>query len=419
MVDMKSNLKRESGNGNLQVKETARIEDIPLANWCRTITRSAIQDMLVVASRPGILSFALGLPAAELFPTKDYAQAVQHVLSTNPRALQYEPPFQALKTHIVALMAQRGVVCREEQIFLTTGAQQGMNLLARLFVNPGERVLLEEIAYPGIQQVIMSSGAHVLTVPTDGDSGINVDAVESLLRNGARPAFIYTIPDGHNPLSVSMTRGRRQRLVELAREYHMPVVEDDAYGFLSYDRTPEPPMRALDENWVCYIGSFSKILAPGLRVGWMVVPEQLLTRLSVAKEASDIDTATLSQRTIAAYLAAGHLPDHLAQLRHAYRERRDAMIGALQAHFPAETRWSTPNNGMFLWVTCPDGVDTGELLKIAIEQEQVAFVPGIAFSVNQNPAAARSMRLNFSNCSPERIEQGIERLARALKKLTV
>ncbi len=392
-------------------------EEHILADWCREIERSAIQDMLVVASRPNILSFALGLPASELFPTEAYAQAVRQVLATNPRALQYEPPSQTLKTQIVALMAQRGVVCREEQIFLTTGAQQGMALLARLFLNFGGQMLLEEFTYPGFQQALMPLAPAIQTIPTRPDTGLDVDALEMLLESGVRPAFIYTIPDGHNPLGTSMTRAGRIHLVELARHYHIPIVEDDAYGFLAYEQDAEPPMRALDEQWVCYIGSFSKVLAPALRVGWLVVPDHLISRLSVAKEGSDIDTATFTQRTVAAYLAARLLPSHLALLRREYRRRRDTMIGALQEHFPAETRWSRPTHGMFLWITLPEKIDASKLLSIAIEQEQVAFVPGIAFSVHKNCNAMNCMRLNFSNCDPERIEVGMAHLARALKKM--
>lgn len=391
-------------------------EDV-LANWCRTIERSALQDLLVVASRPDILSFALGLPASELFPTEAFARAVQEVLTTDPRALQYEPPSQALKTQIVALMAQRGVICREGQVFLTTGAQQGMALLTRLFLKHGGQMLLEEFTYPGFQQALLPLEPAIQTVPTGPESGLDVDALERLLESGVHPAFLYTIPDGHNPLGVSMTGASRVHLVELARHYHMPVVEDDAYGFLAYEQGTPAPMRALDEQWVCYIGSFSKVLAPALRVGWLVVPEPLISRLSVAKEGSDIDTATFTQRAIAAYLAAGGLPTHLALLRHEYRRRRDTMISALQELFPPETHWNCPTHGMFLWVTLPKEIDASRLLSLAVEQEQVAFVPGNAFRVANSGNARNSMRLNFSHCEPERIRQGMERLARALKRM--
>ena len=390
--------------------------EIALAGWTRSIKRSALQDMLVAASRPGVLSFALGLPAAELFPAADYSESVARVLATDSRALQYSPPFRPLKQHIVSLMALRGVECREEQVFLTAGAQQGVNLLARLLLEAGSKVVVEEMAYTGCQQVLQASQADILTVPTDFRTGIDVEAVERLLEGGERPALLYVVPDGHNPLAVSMSLEKRVRLAELARAFQVPVVEDDAYGFLYYE-SPLPPLRAFEDRWVFYVGTFSKIMAPALRTGWVVVPESLTPHLAVIKEASDIDMATLSQRAISAYLDAGHLPAHLDNLRQEYRRRRDAMLGALRTHLPAGARWETPTAGLFIWVELPEGVDTGELLKAAIETEQVAFIPGHAFCVGDGYRAPNRMRLNFSNSSVERIEDGVRRLARALNNV--
>lgn len=394
---------------------TVEESGLSLAGWTHSIKRSALQDMLVASARPGILSFALGLPAAELFPAADYSEAVVRVLADDPRALQYGPPFQPLKRHVVSLMARRGVACREEQVFLTAGAQQGLNLLARLLLEPGDKVVVEEMAYPGCQQVLRASQADILTVPTDFRTGLDVEAVARLLESGERPALLYAVSDGHNPLAVSMSREKRLRLVELARAYRMPIVEDDPYGFLNYE-LPTPPLRAFDEQWVLYVGTFSKIMAPALRTGWVVVPESLVPHLAIIKEATDIDMAPLSQRAISAYLDAGLLPAHLDNLRQQYRLRRDAMLGALRAHFPAEARWETPTSGLFIWVELPEQADTGRLLKAAIETEQVAFIPGHAFCVNDERPATNRMRLNFSNSSVERIEDGIRRLARVIKQ---
>ena len=388
--------------------------EIALAGWTKSIKRSALQDMLVASARPDILSFALGLPAPELFPAADFSEAVAHVLASDARALQYGPPFRPLKQHVVRLMAERGVECREEQVFLTSGGQQGVNLLARLLIEPGSTVIVEEMAYTGCQQVLYASQAEILTVPTDFKTGVDVDAIERLLEMGERPALIYVVPDGHNPLAVSMSREKRRRLVELASTYCVPVIEDDAYGFLYYD-SPVPPLRALDDEWILYVGTFSKIMAPALRTGWVVVPESLIPPLAIIKEATDIDTAPLNQRAISAYLDAGHLPPHLARLRVEYRRRRDVMIRALRTHFPPEAHWETPASGLFIWVELPEGVDTGELLRAALEQEKVAFIPGHAFYVNEVHPATNRMRLNFSNSSVERIEDGVQRLARAIK----
>lgn len=386
-----------------------------LAAWTQQTKRSELQKMLALASRPGILSLALGLPAAELFPTEQLAQAAAAVLAQEPRALQYGPPAQSLKTHIVALMAQRGVECRESQIFLTTGAQQGLNMLARLMLDPGGQVLAEELCYSGFQQVIEPYQPEILTVPTDLTTGMDVDEVEWLLTNGARPALIYANTEGHNPLAVSLSRDKRERLVELAREFRVPIVEDDPYGLLYYEGMPAPPMRALDDEWVFYVGSFSKILAPALRVGWIVAPESLIQKLSIIKEASDIDTGTFSQRAISAYLDAGHLPAHVSRLRAAYGQRRDRMLRALKEQFPREARWRKPSGGVFAWVELPRRVDTSELLRASIEKEQVAFIPGHAFDLGIN-SRAHGIRLNFSHHAPAVIEEGIARIARVLRE---
>jgi 2-aminoadipate transaminase len=389
-------------------------QGMKLASWTHAISQSTIQQLLAVATQPDILSFALGLPAAELFPTEAYAEATAHVLTTQHHALQYGMPCEILKHFIVQLMALRGVVCNSKQVFLTTGAQQAMSLLSRLLLDRYAPVLVEETIYSGILQAVEPLQPQLLTVPTDLETGMDLDAVEALLASGHHPAFIYAISDGHNPLGVSLSLEKRQRLVALARQYGIPILEDDAYGFLYYDDEPLPPLRALEEDWVFYIGSFSKILAPALRVGWMIVPESLISVLSALKEGSDINTATLSQRTIAAYLEMGQLPNHIADLRQAYRFRRDTMLRAMTTYFPAGTRCSQPANGMFLWVELPEMVDMEMLLKIAVEQKKIAFVPGWAFSVKRNHAIDRSMRLNFSCCNPERIIYGIGRLGELL-----
>jgi 2-aminoadipate transaminase len=390
-------------------------ERFSLAEWARSIKWSALQEMLQQDARTGSISFALGLPAVELFPTKALAQAVAQVMSTNPAALQYGAPCEKLKTQIARLMSERGVACRKEQIFLCAGAQQGMSLLARLLLDPGGQAMMEEMAYTGFQQAIEPFRPLILSVPTDLDAGIEVDRVSSLLKGGARPSFIYVVTEGHNPLAVSISIERRVRLVELARQYKIPIIEDDAYGFLRYGSTCAPPLRALDEQWVLYIGTFSKILAPAFRVGWIVAPEWLMYRLSIVKEASDIDTSTFAQHVVSSYIDQGSLPEHIAELRSEYKRRRDSMLLALGKHFPHGSRWREPNSGLFIWVELPKTIDTTELLKVASETERVTFIPGSSFCVNGKTGYSNCLRLNFSNSSPERIEEGIERLSRALQ----
>jgi 2-aminoadipate transaminase len=274
--------------------------------------------------------------------------------------------------------------------------------------------MVEELTYTGFQQVIELYQPEILTVPTNIETGMEVDAVQRLLEKGARPAFIYTITDGHNPLAVSMSKVKRTRLVELARQYRVPIIEDDPYGFLYYQEMPIPPLRAFDDQWVLYISSFSKILAPALRVGWVVAPESLITDLSNLKEASDINTCTLNQRAVSSYIDAGHLKTHLSMLRREYRVRRDAMLRALDRHFPNISQWHKPIGGVYIWVELPKEVDTCEILKVALETERIAFIPGQAFCINDSCQASHCMRLNFSNSSADSIGEGIARLARVL-----
>jgi 2-aminoadipate transaminase len=392
----------------------AAVGEITLANWARTTKKSALQQMLMEASRPGIISFALGLPDVNLFPTNAYLNAVERVLANDPVGMQYGPPFQPLKEHIVVLMRKRGIECKDEQIFLTAGAQQGMNLLVRLLLDPGGQVVVEEMSYTGFQQVIEPFQPDILTVSTDLKTGMEVDEVEFLLRKGNRPSFIYSITDGHNPMAISLSMEKRVRLVELALQFGVPIIEDDAYGFFGYEGGLCPPMRALDDKMVLYVGTFSKILCPGLRVGWLVVPEGLMHYLSVVKEATDINTGTFTQRTVSAYIDSGLLPGHIEFLRDEYKLRRDTMIRALRDHFPAQSRWETPHSGVFVWVEMPDDVDGVDLLRVSMSKEQVAFIPGSAFCSLDGDRRSHCIRLNFSHSAPEIIEEGVGRLARAL-----
>jgi 2-aminoadipate transaminase len=374
-----------------------------------------LREVMEMVSRPGILSFAIGLPAAELFPREALAEQAAQVLRSEASSLQYGVPYWPLKTQIVQLMALRGVGCTEEQIFLTSGAQQGMDLLSRLLLPPGGQVLFERAVYEGIRLATRQQRPEVLTVAADFSTGIDVDEVEARLAGGARPAFLYVITDGHNPLGVSLSCEKRHRLAELARRYRIPILEDDAYGFLYYGETPAPPLRALEEEWVFYLGSFSKILAPALRAGWVVVPPALAPRLSQLKHGVDLDTSCLSHHIIAAYLEAGLLPAHLTTLRDEYRRRRDTMLAALRVHFPPEILWNHPTSGMFIWAELPPGLDATELLRAAVETESVAFSPGAVFCAG-DPDGKRYMRLNFTSLRADHIEEGIRRLGRAVQR---
>jgi 2-aminoadipate transaminase len=390
------------------------LQEFRLARSMASMGQSTLREVMDLVCRPGVLSLAVGLPAAELFPMEGLARAASRLLPSDPGALQYGVPYHPLKERVVELMTERGVRCRPEQVFLTSGAQQAMDLLVRLLLDPGDPVLIEETVYDGIRMAVKKSQPRLLTVPTDPDTGIDVDAVEALLAAGERPVFLYTITDGHNPLGVSLSVEKRHRLAALARQYRMPILEDDAYGFLYYGENPAPPLRALEDRWVLYLGSFSKILAPSLRAGWIVAPEELMPRLSALKHAADLDTPAFSHRLIAAYLESGELPAHLAALRAEYRRRRDALLGALETHMPPGLRWNHPQSGMFVWAELPRELDAAALLRAAVERENVAFSPGVAFSAEGRDHARHCLRLSFTNCDPEQIEEGVRRLARVL-----
>ena len=387
---------------------------LPLAAWTRDVRPSIIQRMLSFSGRTDLITFALGLPAPELFPVDGLADASDRVMRGDPDALQYKTGFRPLKEQVVQLMAERGVECRPEQVFLTTAAQQALSLVSRIFLEPGGPLLCDELVYMGFKQVIESYRPRILRVSTDLETGMDVDAVERYLAAGERPAYIYCITDGHNPMGCSLSTGKRERLVELARRYRVPIVEDDAYGMLYYER-PEPPMRALDDQWVLYVGSFSKVLAPSFRLGWIVAPEALVPILGCAKDGADLDMASYGQRVAAAYLGGGGFPDHLARVRAEYRVRRDLMLELLEKEMPAGSRWSTPSNGALLWLELPERYDTDALLDTAM-QAGVAYVPGAAFAVPGSRAGRSGMRLNFSYPRPHEIREGMARLGRVLRE---
>jgi 2-aminoadipate transaminase len=386
----------------------------PMARWASRVERSDLQRLLSAASQPGTLSFALGLPDPRLFPADDLSRA-HLAVSKDRKSLQYAPHFSRLKREVVHLMDRRGVVCEESNVFLTAGAQQGLSLLARLLLNTHDTVFLEEYTYTGFLQAIQPSEPNLVAISTDSQRGIDVDDLEHKLQSGVRPAFLYTTPEGHNPMGGSLDMDRRMRLVELARQWQMPIIEDDAYGFLQYDGHNRAPLRSLDSDLVFYVGSFSKILAPSLRVGWLVVPEELLLPLSVLKESTDIDTATFSQRLVCSYLEQTDLTPHLATLRQAYKGKRDRMVEALHREAIEGLTWTVPRSGVFLWVYAGDGIDTALALEIALREEHLAFVPGSAFSPH-NPGVSNWFRLNFSHPDLTEIDDGIGRLKRVLKR---
>lgn len=307
----------------------------------------------------------------------------------------------------------RGVECTSDQVFITTGSQQALDVLTRMLLNTGGDMILEEIIYTGAQQVMNPLAPKVYKVPTDLKTGIDVDKVEELLKSGIKPAFLYLVPTAHNPLGVSISHEKRIKLSELATKYEVPILEDDAYGLLVYEDDHETCLKQLNPEWVFYLGSFSKIIAPGLRIGWMIAPPSLVGTLTVIKEACDLESSGLTQRAISKFLDKGLLDSHLTKLRTEYKLRRDIMLQALTDFFPSYSTWTIPSGGMFIWVKFDIPIDTNDLLHYAIEKQKIAFIPGYAFAV-PGSNISNCLRLNFSNTKPEVIREGIERLARTL-----
>jgi DNA-binding transcriptional MocR family regulator len=373
-----------------------------------------MRDLIPLTTRPDIISFAGGLPAPDLFPVEDYQICLDHVLATEGRrALQYGPIYPPLKEALAHLMQLRGVDADPDDIFITNGAQQGLSVVGQLLLNPHSPVIVEQIAFTGIGQMIAERGAMPFTVATDLDCGIDVDNVEYLLKLTGQVRAIIEIPDFHNPLGVSIAAEYRARLVELSRRFRTPIIEDDPYGLLRYEGADIPPLKARDvDGGIIYIGSFSKILAPGLRLGWVVAPKAVLGKLTVIKESQDLETSQLTQRAVTEFIQRGFLNTHLEKLKTAYAVRRQTMLDAVEREFPREAQWSRPKGGIFIWVTLPEHVNTRDLLPQAVEQEKVAFVPGLAFGIQAGGQS--SLRLNFSNAAPEMIEVGIKRLGKIM-----
>jgi 2-aminoadipate transaminase len=396
------------------------VAPFPLASWTDAIdgwlAAEARGHDLDLAGRADLIPLGLGFPAPELFPAAELQAAAARLLVSGSRALQYSAPPQRLVAHVIELMAARGVTCTAEQIVLTSGAQQAMHLLAQMLVDPGQPVVVEEVSFPGMRWAVQPRGAAVLTVPIDLERGMDLDALEELLAREARPAFVYAMGAGHNPTGVTLAADARARLVALARRYRTPVLEDDAYGFLQYEDA-QPAIRALDDEWVLYVGSFSKILAPGLRVGWIVAPPALARRLTFVKAAANLETATFAQHLVAEYLAHADIDRHIDALRRSYRHRRDTMLAAMAMHMPEPVRYTRPTSGMFVWIELPAGTDAYAVLDRSLREYQVMFFPGHSSAASPQRPSGHCMRLCFTNASPAQITEGVARLGKLLGTL--
>jgi 2-aminoadipate transaminase len=392
------------------------------AQRTKSAKSSIIRELLKLTQRPEVISFAGGLPAPELFPVARFQEACHRVLQTqSASALQYGPTegYRPLREYIVGHMARYGILASVDNVLITSGSQQALDLIAKLLINRGDRILVECPTYLGALQAFDLMGAEYVTVPTD-DHGIQTCNMEEALRSG--PKFMYILPNFQNPGGVTLSRSRRDQLVALSDKYGIPIVEDDPYGQLRYEGEHVTPLVVLDRTNltrdpgyklgnVIYLSTFSKVLAPGLRVAWIVAPPDVIAKLVQLKQSTDLHTSPFTQMVIYESARDGFIDEHVKLIRATYKDRRDAMLAALQDFFPPEVTWTHPHGGLFLWVTMPPGVDSAKLLDTALRQD-VAFVPGDPFYPNGDEGS--HLRLNFSNAKPEMIREGIRRLSIAV-----
>ena len=381
---------------------------------------SAMRDLMAITERPEVISLAGGLPDTSTFPAESLAALTAKMAATGAaRALQYAPTegMAVAKACIAEVMAEEGTIVDPDDVLVTTGGQQVIDLVCKTLVDPGDVVVAEAPTYPGAVPTFMSYQADVVQIAMD-DDGMRVDELEATLDRleleGRRPKFIYTVPTFQNPAGTTMSLPRRRRLVEVARERELLVLEDNPYGLLRYEGDPLPTLYALEGgDFVIYLGTFSKILSPGVRLGWSVGPRPVLEKMNVGKQAADLCSSSLTQLFVAAYFASGRWQDYVSSLREIYRRRRDVMLDALAENLGPEARWTHPQGGLFIWVTLPDYIDTTDLLALALD-EHVAFVPGRAAFLDGRGAS--SMRLNFSGVGEADIREGVRRIGEVVRE---
>ncbi|MCW3033640.1 MAG: putative transcriptional regulator, GntR family [Solirubrobacterales bacterium] len=394
---------------------------------------SAMREMMALTERPDVISLAGGLPDTSTFPPELYASVMADVAHESAaRALQYGPTEgMTATTHCIAeVMAAEGTAIDPSEVIVTTGGQQVIDLVCKALIDPGDVIVAEAPTYPGAVPTFSAYQAAVEQIEIDAD-GMPIDALERTLdrlsSEGRRPKFIYTIPNFQNPGGVTMSLARRRRLVEVARERELLVLEDNPYGLLRYEGEALPTLYSLDSqavgrvgaaDLVIYLGTFSKILSPGLRLGWAVAPRPVLEKLNLGKQGADLCSSPVTQMFVAAYFAQGRGSgtgwlEYVEKLRDLYRTRRDAMLSALEEQFGEQASWTRPEGGLFVWATLDERIDTTDLLALATKQG-VAFVPGRAAYMDGNSGSS-SMRLNFAGVTEENIHEGIRRIGKAIR----
>lgn len=381
-----------------------------------TIPKSFVREILKTTQDREIISFAGGLPNPRLFPVQEIAAAAVTALAgTDGSSLQYGPTegYAPLRECVARRYRQNeGLNVTADKILITNGSQQGLDLIGKAFLNRQDAIAIERPAYLGAIQAFSAYEPRFCPVPLFAD-GVDLDGLADVLRN-SRIKFFYTVINFQNPSGISYSEGKRAALAEILQPHDTLLIEDDPYKELRFEGEAKSSMRHRLGDKVVLLGSFSKIVAPGLRLGWVCAPRETLDKLIVAKQASDLHSNSFCQRMLYQYLATHDIDQHIAAIRAAYKRQRDAMLAAIDTHFPAEVTCTRPEGGMFVWATLPSGLSAIELFEYAV-REGVVFVPGTSFFVDGG--GAHNMRLNFSNADEEKIEEGIARLGRIIKDL--
>jgi 2-aminoadipate transaminase len=403
--------------------------NVPVLDWephlaSRTegMQSSVVRELLKLTQQPDVISFAGGLPAPEFFPLREIEEACRFIIRENgAQALQYSATegYGPLREYLATSMHKYGVPATPGNVMPTNGSQQALDLVGKLFIDPGDYVLTGRPTYLAAIQVWNAYQARYHTMNLD-DDGLVVGEIEHayekvLSDSGSPPKFIYVLPNFHNPAGTTLPLERRQQLAEAATKLDLTVVEDDPYGELRYEGEDIPPICTLIPERTIYLSTFSKTLSPGLRLGWIVCPEVLMERFVQAKQGCDLHSGTFVQYIANDICQRGLLKPHIRRLRQAYKERRDTMLDALAEFWPDSCSWTRPQGGLFLWAKVPESIDTVEFLKDAVAQK-VAYVPGVNFYPNRD-GGHNAMRLNFSYCAPDVIVEGIHRLGTALKQV--
>ncbi|MEK6227708.1 MAG: PLP-dependent aminotransferase family protein [Actinomycetota bacterium] len=390
------------------------------ASRTRVMKSSAMRDIMAVTARPEVISLAGGLPDTSSFPPETFAAVTARIAEQAcAKALQYGPTegLPETKECIAEVMAAEGMRVDRDDMIVTAGGQQVIDLVTKTLIDPGDVIVAEGPTYPGAVPVFHAYQADVVQIDMDAE-GMRVDLLEETLdrleRDGRRPKFIYTVPSFQNPAGVTMSLPRRKRLVQVAAERELLVLEDNPYGLLRYEGEAPEPLYALDGGvYVMYLGTFSKILSPGIRLGWVVAPPPVLEKINLGKQEADLCSSTLSQLMVQAYFEIADWRGYVRSLTDIYRARRDAMLAALADHFPPQAEWTRPGGGLFIWATLPDFIDTDDLLVRAL-RDNVAFVPGSGAYLDGR--GHNSMRLNFSGSGEEGIREGVRRIGEAIRE---